>query len=364
MRCVRLFLLFLVMGSLPPHFCSCQGINFETVKLPEDESWKLISRMTQDPQGFLWLATSNGLYKYDGSQFTAYFNDPSNPNSLASNFLTSVITDKEGFLWIGTSLGLDRFDPHTGIFTHFRHNAKDPASISSDVITSILKDSHGIFWIGTMEGLNQFDPQTGKFKRYLNNVNDNSSLSDNQVRVIYEDREGILWIGTGSAFPEDMGTGVGGLNRFDSKSGNFIIYLHNPRDTESLVDSRVSAIYEDSHGTFWVGTAGDGLHTMDKAKGTFHHYPYDASHPDKLSRPPVVNTDWANDHIIFITEDTRGNIWIGTFLNGINMYDPARQKIKHYGSGEKGTQKIPNNQFWTLYTTSEGILWIGSWGFE
>ena len=76
----------------------------------------------------------------------------------------------------------------------------------------------------------------------------------------------------------------GGLNRFNRNTGTFTRYLHNENDPHSLIDNRVRAIFEDSYGNFWIGTAGDGLHTMDREKGMFERHTYDPAHPEK-SKP-------------------------------------------------------------------------------
>ena len=123
-------------------------------------------------------------------------------------------------------------------------------------------------WIGTTAGLDRFDSKTNTFLHYRYKANDPSSLSSDVVRAIYEDRQGTIWVGTGSAFPGENRVTEGGLNKLNKKTGTFTRYLHDEKDPHSLIDNRVRAIFEDSRGTFWVGTAGDGLHTMDRAKGT------------------------------------------------------------------------------------------------
>ena len=77
----------------------------------------------------------------------------------------------------------------------------------------------------------------------------------------------------------------GGLNRFYKNTGTFTRYLHDEKDPRSLIDNRIRAIFEDSNGNFWIGTAGDGLHTMDREKGTFERLTYDPAHPEKPGRP-------------------------------------------------------------------------------
>ena len=63
------------------HFFSfAQDIHFNVVARSQDDIGFVIAGMTQDAQGFLWLATQSGLYKYDGHQYSSYHDEASNPN--------------------------------------------------------------------------------------------------------------------------------------------------------------------------------------------------------------------------------------------------------------------------------------------
>src|SRR6516165_6575847 len=93
-----------------------QDINFQHV-LPLQGSaisitgaLAVITGITQDNQGYMWFASS-GLYKYDGYHMTHYLHDPSNKNSLLSNYVECVYADREGLIWAGSSAGLDCLDP-------------------------------------------------------------------------------------------------------------------------------------------------------------------------------------------------------------------------------------------------------------
>jgi ligand-binding sensor domain-containing protein len=111
-----------------------------------------------------------------------------------------------------------------------------------------------------------------------------------------------------------------------------------------------------------VGTAGDGLHTMDRTKGTFERHLYDSSHPDKLSRPPIKNgIIYVVDHITFITEDAKRRIWVGTFEGGINVYDPSTGKVSYYGADNNSKEKLGNNDFWTAFRTMDEVVWISTY---
>ena len=179
----------------------------------------------------------------------------------------------------------------------FAINENDASSLANDSVSVILQGTDGTIWVGTNGGLDRFDRKTNKFFHYTYNVNDSTSLSCNQVRALYEDKQGTIWVGTGNPYvwPENPKVSKGGLNKLNKKTGKFTRYLHNEKDPHSLIDNRVRAIFEDSHGNFWVGSAGDGLHKMDRTKGTFERLLYDPSHPDKLSRPPVQKTSFDID---------------------------------------------------------------------
>jgi len=343
--------------------CSAQNqrLTFQRVPSPTGASANGGLAGVQDTQGYMWFAHV-GVHRYDGYKYTSYFNDPVNPNSLANDWVEALCADRNGFIWIGTRLsGLDRLDPTTGHFTHFRHDPKNSNSISSDTIRALLEDREGILWIGTDSGLNKYDPKTGIFQHYNHKPNDPYSLSCNHVFKLYEDRQGALWVGTGSIWHGEGGeTDEGGLNRFDKNTGKFIRYLHEPGNPHSLINNKVRAIFEDSRGTFWIGTAGDGLHTMNRTNGTFERHPYDPSHPEKLSRS-AQKKNLAEDVITFITEDVTGAIWIGTFNNGVNHYDPKINKTEYYPGFKDSVSGVQISFASWACNSKDGMLWIGYW---
>ncbi len=341
-----------------------QDISFNKVSLPEETIRGIITGITQDPKGYIWFSpNATGLSRFDGVNLKTYSHDALNPSSLANNYVECVYADRSGNIWAGTfGSGLEKLDTKTGAFTHFKHNEKDPSSISHDSVTCILQDREGFLWIGTEHGgLNRMDPQTGKFTHYRHSENDPNSLSFDMVRTIYEDKAGTLWIGTGSPFlDKNANPGKkGGLNRFNKNTGTFTRYLHDEKDQRSLIDDRVRAIFEDSHGNFWVGTAGDGLHTMNRTNGTFERHAYDPGNPGKLSRPPFKKLyPWAEDHITFITEDSRRAIWIGTFENGITRYDPASKKVTHYAGQKDTVGNFSDSTTWWVFKSRDGVMWM------
>ena len=357
-----IFLLILTQSGVAQN----SELKFNLVEGPNGKSLGKIRNMTQDPHGYMWLSGEGGkcIYRFDGSKFTFYKHDDANPSSLGGISINSVYADSSGVIWIGfNDAGLDEFNPATGIFKHYRPSKNDAGSVSG-AVTPILRDHQKRLWVGTDNGLDRLDEKTGKFIHYRNEPGNLRSLSSNKVITIYEDHHGDIWIGTD--YPWDNNDpNAGGLNRLES-DGSFTRYMHDPKNPHSLINNKVRAIFEDSRGVFWVGTAGDGLHTMDRKTGQFERHTYDPSKPLDLSRPPLRNDAWlkandkawlrANDQVTFIIEDNIGSIWIGSMFAGINRYDTGTKKITHY----EHSFGYPDSSSWNAFQSRDGELWIST----
>ena len=338
-----------------------QDIIFNKVASPVGSPFIFVTGITQDVNGIMWFSTKSGLIRYDGNQLTTFKNNPSNPNSIMSINLESIFADSDGTIWIGSlGQGLDHFDPMTGIFTHYIHDPDNNAGLINDTVTQILRDKQGTLWIGTHGGLERFDQNSNTFFHYRHDPRDATSLSNNQVRVLYEDRQGILWIGTGSPYPDNGGgPEEGGLNKMNKTTGTFTRYMHDPLKNNSLLNNKVSAIYEDSEGVIWVGTAKNGFHKMNLQDGTFERIIYDPAHPEKLSGPPVSNEAAAYEHISFITQDAAGNYWIGSVYAGLNYFNPASGKGIHFHGNTNPAGGFTDYGVWSAFNSRDGIFWIG-----
>jgi len=335
-------------------FAQERNYDFNLVSSTDNIPLGKIKAIAQDAKGYLWLGDEGyGLIRYDGYKMIRYKFNSSDTNSLGLTAMETVYCSADNKIWMGGN-GIDRLDPRSGKFTHFLHSDKDSFSHNGAAVNAILKDRQGLVWIGTDAGLECLDEKTGKFTHFLHDSGNPNSISSNNIRAIYEDRKGNLWIGTGFEFSRDED---GGLNLVkDKRKGIFTRYLHDPKNPQSLVNNKVRAIFEDSRGNFWIGTGGDGLHTMDREKGIFTRHPYDPSRPDQISRPPVIDTfRWA-DHISFIKEDSTGVMWIGTANNGLNAYDPHTQKTTHFFA----SNGFPDRAGWMAFCSRDGILWITS----
>ena len=350
---------------------------FEHINLNEGLSQSVVLDILQDHFGFLWLATQDGLNRYDGYQFKIFKADPDNPYSLSDSFILSLLEDSEEYLWIGTSGGgLNRYDPRTERFSHYLHDPDDPHSLSHNTVTDIIQDQQGRIWVATNGGLNLLDPASGRFSHYLHDPDNPDSLVHNQVQALMEAADGTLWVGTAQGidaltadgrfrhyaapFTYDLvqdrqgiiwaGTIGGGLGRIDPTAGEIQFYTHDPADPDSIGHNDAHAVYEDQAGRLWVGTAGGGLYIFDRENGRFITYRYDPFDPDSLN----------NDQVWSIFQDEAGILWFGTFGGGLNKYDPSKYKFDLYRSKPGDANSLSTDLIWSIAAGPDGALWIGT----
>ncbi len=331
----------------PPQLgAQTRGMRFERLSVEEGLSQGTVNEILQDSGGFLWIATQDGLNRYDGYRFEVYQHDPEDPASLPGSWILALAEDAAGDLWIGTEGGgLARWRRSADAFVRFRHDPEDPASLSGDRVMSILIDRQGQVWLGTAEsGLNRLDPESGRFERFRHDPAEAGSLSDDYVQTLYEDRSGNLWAGT-----------WGGLDRlapdrFDASTRTFAHYRHDPAEPNSLSDDRILSILEDHLGRLWVGTM-DGLHRWDPEVEGFIRYVHDPADPESLSQ----------DRVRTLFEDRSQRLWVATD-GGLNLLLDASGRFARYRHDTADPSSLSNDRVTSIFQDSGGVLWIGTQG--
>ena len=143
-----------------------------------------------------------------------------------------------------------------------------------------------------------------------------------------------------------MGT-MYGLIRYDGR--DYKVYNYDAENPESISFNDVISIYEDSKDNLWIGTWGGGLNMLNKDRTKFRRFIYNPK-----------NKNGIRDNIVWsIAEDKKGNIWLETAAGGINKYSPATNKFSVYELGDSDSlhKQIHVND---LFVDSNGNLWAGS----
>ncbi len=226
---------------------------------------------------------------------------------------------------------------HKGL--KFEHIQTD-AGLSQSNVISILQDSKGFMWFGTRDGLNKYDGY--KFTVYRNDPKNKNSISNSYIPAIVENSKGNLWIATWG----------GGLNLFNREKGTFTAYKHDPKNPNSISGNFITAINEDSNGNLWVGTEGAGLDMYDKQKNIFIHYKLDSNNNNSIS----------DNFIRTIFEDKENNLWIGTMHGGLNLFNKNSKTFTRYQHDQSVPSSLCFNDIYSIFEDSKQQLWIGTNG--
>ena len=153
--------------------------------------------ITEDPSGALWVGTSGqGLCRFDAAtgHCRMFRHSAGDPSSISSDTIDRLLIDREGAFWIATADGLDRFDPLTRGFTVYRDQADSGAQMMS-----MVEDRDGNLWLGSIgSGLLRFDRKTGRLAP-LSRLR-TSAIGDQYAAAVYIDRKNRLWAGTFNGF--------------------------------------------------------------------------------------------------------------------------------------------------------------------
>jgi ligand-binding sensor domain-containing protein len=311
---------------------------FDHLTFANGLSFNLVTSIIKDKQGFIWIATLDGLNRYDGISFKIYRHDARNPNSPAGNSINSMALDKEGNIWTATDAALTEYIPAIDSFKNFFvttrskiHETRSPYIDSHNVIWfgdndglcrlntdgkietfpiehlmqrfsigSIMEDDLGTIWIGTIQGLYSFNKQTHVFKRYfLDNLE-----TLNAVMCVIQDHEKNIWVGS-------WGNGIA---KFDRYTGKFEVYKY-----AGATSNIVSSIYESpgQPGKLWIGTFDRGLAIFDKEKRSFQ---FASINPTDLNA--------FNSYVVRqIFDDHLGTLWFAG-NNGVIKLDKYKQQFQ------------------------------------
>ncbi len=345
--------LMIMLGAVPGQAQSPVVVNrkFAHLSTRDGLSGNIIESIVQDKRGFMWIATSNGLNRYDGYTFTVYKNRQTDPTSLSANYARIICEGRDGTIWIGTyNGGLNQYHWNSDNFTAYRYEAANPQSLSSDMVNVVYEDQAGNLWVGTDKGLNLLDRQSRTFKRYQHNDAQADSLSHNDVRGIIEDQNGRLWISTYG----------GGLNLYQRESDTFTAYRHSPTEANSLSSDKIqaNALIKDSVGNLWIGTDSGGLNKFTPPHGntpaTFTRYMADPKDPKSLPSNNVRGLAFNQD----------GTLWVGFRGQGVVAFDPTMASFTPYRHQDLVADSLSGDNTTVIYVDPTDMVWIGSSGAD
>lgn len=264
---------------------------------------------------FYVASEGQGLYLFDseGKQIKHYTESNSD---LSSNYVRALKIDTFGRLWIGTVAGLNILSE--GNFTLHEHSSFAPGSLSNNSVRVIFRDRQDGMWLGTYyKGLNYWHSMRNHFSS-LTREKSGSSLSDDIISCIVEDGDAV-WIGTNS----------GGLNRYDTRSGEIEVL--------SKLRSDIKAIHVDGD-YIYIGSHAAGIAKVNKTTGTYVQCG-DAKH--------------AKSNVYALLPLDSDRLLAGT-LEGLLLYHKDEDKFVEIND------LLHNKQIWSLLDDRKNErIWVG-----
>lgn len=309
-----------IPDDFDPYFTESTGVT----KLTGPTS--ITRNIIEDRNGIIWLATWEGIIRYDGLTFTNY----TNKDSLRRYHMFSALEDRDGGLWFGSiGAGLYRYDGKT--FTNVTKNN----GLASDKLGCFTQTRNGDVWVGTMGGISIYN---GSFYRNLTTAN---GLLANDSNSILEDRSGRIWIASGGELCTYDGTKFTAFTKEDEtlfpnfendeaerffnvrtiiedRKGNIWLagqnglWRYGDDGLTQYDDKFVGYVYEDRAGNIWTSSASDVGDNWRLSR-------YDAENLEDEKAEPTVVLE-RRDMFFGILEDRKGGIWLGS-LNGVGRYD-------------------------------------------
>lgn len=276
-----------------------------------------VNDIAEDRQGYLWIATRDGLARYDGVGFRIWRVG----NGLRDNWVWTVYVDARDRVWIGTRAGLAVLDAQRQAFAHFDRRSH-PALGSNDV-WSIEGDRDGALWIGTADaGLRRMAPD-GRIERFVHRAGDEASLPADSVTALRLDPAGRLWVAT-----------TGGVARWTGRGFERLATLGGMHRADSLTF--------DDGGDLWIGISGEGQ--VRRRDGLVERTPF----ADPVLGGPVLQV---------LLQDSQGARWLDTRSGLARERRGQVQEVPLYST----TSRALVRPAWsTAYEDREGGLWFGS----
>jgi signal transduction histidine kinase/ligand-binding sensor domain-containing protein len=373
MNKTRFFLLLL--GTMAHLLCRAQPdsliqtqLFFKRISTEQGLPQPSVNCVLRDTRGFVWMATEDGLTRFDGIEFRTFRHDPDDSTTLSHN-VVHFIQEEEvtGNLWIGTVSGINYFDRSLEKFKVFKTN-NPPGTVYSN---AALDKKRNRLWLAcTVAGLRYIDLTTQKVTDFKDKPLDNENVwnvklsgdslliatlqglkildlqshnvstfySGTPVRALLPDKNG-WWFGTEG----------NGLGRYDCPTKNTTYYN---RENGGTNNNDIWALEMDMGHKLWIGTDGGGLNVLAPGSKVSRHYLHSEFDERSLSYNTIRS--------IFI--ESNGNAWLGTYNGGVCYHEITPIRFQLYRKEVFNENSLRNNAVSAFSEGNDGTIWVGTDG--
>ena len=289
----------------------------------------------KDSRGFVWIGTTAGLSRFDGTEFVNYKHSIGDTSSIVDNYIETIQEDKKGNLWIETR---DSYVVYLFDQEHFITNIDDVLGIQgiSSEIELIYVDEQKNFWI------KRYSKQYAELYNYEKKVLEFPWPMDKQSKHSIVD-----FVQAGSAFYYLFSNGeIQSFNKDTYQLLNTDNYLKGKLG----VDSLSTRIFVDNEDDIWFYANYNGIQHYKSRSNTWEHYD-----------TRTTDIKLCSNIVTKIIQDEKGKIWIGTDHGGINILNKYSGEIKLLQEQPDNEKSLSQNSITDLYLDDKGIVWVGTY---
>ena len=295
----------------------------------------IVHALAQDASGFLWVGTSSGLARFDGSGF-ALFDESDGPHAIPPGAIRGLLVDSSDALWVAVEGGgFLRLGPERSGFERYGFEGDSILHDSFLDAESLLEDSAGRIWVGGEDTrVLVIDPSRTAARLLTLRPDERPAGRDHRISSLVEGPDGMIWAATFG----------GSLYSLEPRTLDPTLVSANL--TGSAVPPAIRALHFDDQGLLWVGTTGGGVVVLDPSTG--------ASRRIHAGGPPGMALS-QNDVMALLPGD-EGTLWAATYGGGLNRIDLRDWSVEWL------VDRLEEPRLSALMRSRDGMIWIGTWG--
>ena len=341
----------------------------------------------QDRKGFLWIATGDGLNRYDGYSCKVFRHNPNDSTTISAHQILSIVEDSDGNIWCGTVKEINRYIPQTGTFERY-YNQILGANNPTQVAHNIFEDARKRIWVCTNSGLFYLDKKTKAFIP-SSTLDSSGKIFEGKICLVFKNGQKRTLIRYFDPYPH--------IVELDAQQNRFIPVEHKP----PTASYKLNPLYVDSKGQFWLvwyeQTKGThpSLWTYQPATKTLQR---NYSFSGDLTGCEVREDDFGNywfvsrnlvrvfnphtgqsDTLQYKAEDPeglaanllqvvlghtykRGKHYVSTDGGGLNLFKPKPKFTHIRRTNETAPNQLSANMLWGMAEDSAGYVWAATIG--
>ncbi len=290
----------------------------------------------------LWLATNNGLVKYnlENEKFRFYINEPMNPLSMARTAVVYVFVDMDKNVWVSNGIKGINYGLNNTPFSYLEISGAQGNSLTHKEVTSMLFDHSGNMWVGYEAGFVEIINRDRTYKRLMKNPPEQKQLTGS-VMALFEDSKNRIWKG-------GWRTGLCRLNNV----GNAFEYapMNNDSIAEVMKYADIRGITEDKTGNIWISLHGKGIGCYNPETADINLFQFNKKDP--LS-------SLSNDYTFDLCTDNDNNLWVAT-AHGVTRFNLSKRLFHSYFHENENVNSLSSNTINTIHKSNDNKIWAGT----